>query len=387
MKLRNITGQQAVQLCAMAGIFLVSGCASLRLETARNNYEARQFGKAVEELTPIPKGNTDRVLFLMERGMAQQAACNYKASTRDWLDAMRAAETLDLYSVSGDTPSLLINDNVMPFRGAPYERVLLHTFAAKSYMAMGEMNDAAVEARNIVHLLENRDGFPDDPYSRYLAGLCFEITGDYESAAFQYRQISNMVHGATIEASGLIRSTSSPAPGKTPPAKTTELVCLIGLGTLRNSFQAEPAYVEVYMDDRCLGRSYKFTDVELLWEQTRARLQLRRETKKLLRIALKEWLLHEADKKNNDFAAALSILLYGLEIEDVRRWETLPTWLHIARIQCPPDLRSYRLVVRDVNGAVMEEQIIDKNVIKCGNTRISFSRGLNRNYAIGRNKQ
>jgi len=137
------------QLCALACFLLASGCASIRLESARNNYSIGQLDKAIKELTPLPNNNTDKVLFLMERGMFNQAARNYRASTLDWIDAARMADALDLYSISGDTPSIVINDRVMPFRGAPYERILMHAFAAKSYMAMAEWEDAAVEARNI----------------------------------------------------------------------------------------------------------------------------------------------------------------------------------------------------------------------------------------------
>lgn len=374
MKLRSTESRQMVQISVLSISLLSSGCTSMRLETARNQYSTGEYAKSIETLTPAPKDNTDKVLFLMERGMARQMVSDYRGSVQDWLEAAKTAEALDLYSLTGDTPSLLINDSVMPFRGAPYERALLRTYAAQSYMALKEWEDAAVEARNIVYMLENRDGFPDDPYSRYLAGLSFEINGDSESAAFQYRQISNSVNNAVITDSGIIQSSASISGGKNVPGGHHELVCLIGLGTMRNAWGDEPSHVEICDGSQTLGRSCKFTDIGLLWEATRAKLELRRGAKSLLRLALKEWLIHEMGKKDKDAAAALSTLLYGLEMEDIRRWETLPRWLHIARIRVPANLNKFRLVARDASGQILEEQLLDSVVVKEGHIKLGICR-------------
>jgi len=117
-----------------------------------------------------------------------------------------------------------------------------------------------------------------------------------------------------------------------------------------------------------------FTDIGLLAEATRAKLELRRGAKSLLRIALKEWLIHEMVKKDKEAAAVLSVLLYGLEMEDIRRWETLPRWLHIARIQIPAGLKRFRLVARDNNGQIIDEQLIDSIAIKDDNIRLAICR-------------
>ncbi len=372
--MRCIDYRLTVQVGILSMSLLSTGCAGLRLETARNQYAACNYAKAVETLTPVPADKTDKVLFLMERGMAKQMASDHRGAIQDWLEAAKTAEALDYYSIQGDTPSLLINDSVMPFRGAPYERVLTRTYAAQSYMALTAWEDAAVEARNIIHMLENRDGFPDDPYSRYVAGLSFEITGDSESAAFQYRQISNSVEGATVTGTGDICISPSQSERKNVPGRRIELVCLIGLGTLRDFPHAEPSHVEIFNGNRFLGRSYKFTDVGLMWEATRAKLEFRRGAKSLLRIALKEWLIHETGKKDKGAASAMAVLLYGLETEDTRRWEILPRWLHIARIEIPAGLERFRLVVRGNNGQTVDELLLGAVSVKDGNLKLGICR-------------
>ena len=51
--------------------------------------------------------------------------------------------------------------------------------------------------------LENLGGFPDDAFSRYLAGFCFEMIGDGENAALSYRYaatvLSNAAAGVTVD--------------------------------------------------------------------------------------------------------------------------------------------------------------------------------------------
>ena len=156
-------------------VFACGGCATSPLKTARQDFYRGDYRKAAALLEADSSNQQDRVMVLMERGMVQQARGDYAGSIQDWRDAAQQAEQLDYYSLSRGTASYVVNDQVLAFRGAPYERTLLHAFAAKSYMAMGMWDDAAVEARNIIYRLEHLYGFPDDPYSHYLAGVCLEM--------------------------------------------------------------------------------------------------------------------------------------------------------------------------------------------------------------------
>ena len=192
---------------------LFSGCATAPLGAARANFYRGNFEQADLALAHIPDDDNDKMLVLMERGTIRQARHLYAPSTKDWLDAVALGVRLDYYSVSQGAASLAINDRVMAYRGAPYEHTLMRAFAAKSYFAMSMWDDAAVEARNIILRLENLYGFPDDPYSRYLAGFCLEMTGDSEGASFQYRTVAKMKKELNIgESDGHIAAAGSNAP-------------------------------------------------------------------------------------------------------------------------------------------------------------------------------
>lgn len=87
--------------------------------------------------------------------------------------------------MSKGVASWVVNDGVQNFRGAPFERTMVHVMAAKNYLALGEWDDAAAEARRIIKSLEPdiRGEYPEDAYSRYMAGFCLEMIDDDSNAA------------------------------------------------------------------------------------------------------------------------------------------------------------------------------------------------------------
>jgi len=375
-------------LCAGVAIaVLLGGCAAPNLNLARENFYAGNLTLAAQPLDDIPSDHTDRVLYLMERGSVKQAAHDYEGSAADWLAAADLAEWLDYYSVSRGSTSFLVNDKVMAFRGAPYERTLVHTFAATSYMALSLWEDAAVEARNIVDRLDTLDGFPDDAYSHYLAGFCFELVDDSQGAAFQYRAAAALAPHLRIDDStgAILPAKAAPAPGGNGPVvRGPELVCFVGIGrapTERQSgYKADLArsapYAEIYADDRYLGRSYALTATPTLLADTEKRLAARTTAKTATRVALKEVAAQALESENEVLGDLLRFILFSMETPDTRRWETLPRYLGVARVPCPPDLRSYTVIFKGRTGTTLGRRTVTIPITRRRDTVVSFCRDL-----------
>ena len=115
----------------------------------------------------------DEVLILMERGMARQVAGDFEASSEDLLRAIDRLEELETYSLSKGGATWVVNDTMQNFRGKPFERTLLHAFAALNFLALGQWEDAAVEARRLNETVspDMRGDYPDEPFSRYVAAV------------------------------------------------------------------------------------------------------------------------------------------------------------------------------------------------------------------------
>ena len=368
-------------LSAFLLLALLSGCATSRIGAAREHFYRGRFDKALTDLGEIPSGSTDRVLYLMERGMIRQAQGDYEESIDDWLAADRIAKELDFLSVSRSSASFVVNDRLLAFRGVPYERTLLHTFAAKSYLALGMWDDAAVEARNIVYWLENRGDFPDDPYSRYLAALTFELIGDSEGAAFQYRVASNIVSDVEIDAgTGAIGKPAGDGRQDGKPA--TELVCFILIARSPSEYGAAPGnyrwghspYAEIRDSGGYRGRSYTLSNTHSLTVATDKILIARQALKTATRIAMKEAAAQALSHENEALGDLLRLILFSMETPDTRHWEALPLWLQVARVPCSPDLKSFDMVFKGASGGTVEQRTITTPLTRRGNLFISFCR-------------
>ncbi len=342
-------------LCGLALGLLGVGCATPPLDQARRQFYGGELAAADTSLASIPE-DKDLVLYLMERGMVRHLRHDYDGSAHDWLQAAKAEEKLETHSVSKAGASLVVNDNVLAFRGYPYERALLRIFNARNYLARGLWDDAAVEALNALRVLENLDGFPDDPYSRYMVGLCLELSGDAGGAEFQYRMAAQLDPTLGLNpATGRFGSptgaaAASPAAILGPPC---ELVCLVDIDGMAWAPTAD--YAEIVCDGRVLGVSRTLGHVEQLKWESDQRTAARRTAKTVARVAVKGALAVVAEKQDSGLGMLAAMLLFGLEAPDTRRWQTLPSRLAVARVPCPANLVSFDVLFKNGMGTTLKE--------------------------------
>ena len=337
----------ALGLVVLVGV-LLPGCASVPLDAARHDYYAGRFDDADAALTNLPDTN-DRILFLMERGMIRQARHDFIGSTRDWREAVQLEEAFETHSVTKAGASMVVNDSMLNYRGYPFERVLVHSFLARNYLAQGLWDDAAIEARNIRRRLADLDGFPDDAYSRYIAGFCLEQCGDVEGAALEYKTAATLAPNAPIDArtgAFLVSAGSHTNQPTTPQA--TELVCFVDIDGRDG---AMPDRAEFYANGRLLGISHTLTDTAQLAYASERRMAGRRVAKEIARIGVKGAIAAVVGNQNKDLGQLVWFLLMSTETPDTRHWATLPACLAVARVPCPPDLQRVEVVFRAPSGA------------------------------------
>ena len=349
-------------------VILASGCSSTRLGAARENYYRGDFVQAAEALTEIPDEDKNEVLALMERGMIRHTTGDYKAANADWLEANEVISELDYFSVSEGASSLVINDTTQTYSGAPFERSLLHAFTAKNYLALAQWHDAAVESRLIADGLEALNKFPDDPYSRYVSGLGFELIRDSSGAALEYRKANALTKHLSIdERTGRITpATTNLSSVAKAPRPAAELICLVGLGRAptperrprSNAAWGNRPYVEILHNGRTLGRSYTLNTTGRLLAETQKRIAAIKAAKTVTRIVLKESIASAVSEQNAFLGEILRLILYAIEAPDSRSWETLPMWLQVARVPCPKELDRYTVVFRNTAGKEIKREIV-----------------------------
>lgn len=373
----------------VAALALTASCATQALNAARSEFYAGRFEAANRALDrSIP--STDRVLFLMERGTIRLFLGDYTNSAKDLITAADEAEALATFSVSRGSASMVVNDNVQSYRGFPYERTLLHSFAAKSHLARGDWESCAVESRRAIETLtpEVRGDYPDCAYARYLAGFGLEMIGDPSNASLQYREAGRLLeHVALDDKSGRLsaRADSNATVRADTSAWPAELVCFIMTGQAprgehvwKDDFSLDGAgYAEIYAGDRLLGRSYALTDTMDLAFTTEQKEMAKKMVKTVARVAAKESIAYQIEQDNELLGALVRFVLIGLlEQPDLRRWETLPRYFQVARVPCPPDLTRYTVVYRTSSGVERRRQEVTAPLQRRGNTFTSFCRDV-----------
>ncbi|MDR2430424.1 MAG: hypothetical protein LBD14_06025 [Puniceicoccales bacterium] len=90
---------------------------------------------------------TDRLLWQLEWGAATRAAGRLDESVRAFDSALESISKWDRTpdaSLSGETLAALTNMNALPYRGTAYDRIMLSTYQALNYLALGRRDKARV---------------------------------------------------------------------------------------------------------------------------------------------------------------------------------------------------------------------------------------------------
>lgn len=104
---------------------------------------AQEFGTKAEKA-----GKGDAVVWHLEAGAAYRAASDYTNSLRH-LEA--AAAVIDQYEqeakvkVGHEAGAIMSNQQNLPYEGKPYDKIMLHTYTALDYLALGDVEKARPE--------------------------------------------------------------------------------------------------------------------------------------------------------------------------------------------------------------------------------------------------
>lgn len=139
-------------------IILTTGCASLqnytrKTEPARNYIAKGAYEKAITSFPEEVRG-ANEVLIHMERGTILQDMGQFEASVKEFelaaakIDAFESRAVISASKSSSQVGSLLINEQVQPYEGEDFEKILIHTLDALNYLMMNDIEGARVEIRN-----------------------------------------------------------------------------------------------------------------------------------------------------------------------------------------------------------------------------------------------
>lgn len=189
--------QQALWLVTALSFFL-AGCAgteALRREVdaniARGNYK-----QAAELIRKNDKlyGEKNEVLYNLDLGLLYHYLGEQDSSNTYFFRAERKIDELFTKSISQQALSFIINDNIIPYDGEDFEKVMVNVFLALNFAQKGDFDGALVEARKVdiklreyARQYDDKNTYREDAFIRYITGALYESSGEVNDAFIAYR--------------------------------------------------------------------------------------------------------------------------------------------------------------------------------------------------------
>ncbi len=398
---------------ALAAAFLAalvaSGCGTYKRRTsgARASFYAGQFDQAARayEEGSLREGR-NRLLYLLEAGMAYRAARDYDNSNRCLIAADQLIERLNFTSAAEVAASIAWDDRALSYRGEEFETVLVNTFLALNWLEKGgplAAEKALVECRRfdwkLKQLNEHRGRkYLQNPFSRYLSGVAYEMDGEPNDAYIDYQKVHELrpdfepVKRDLVRVSGLLGFNDHREKWEGKFGINHDAAALKNSGEVLVVLEAGrspekgPINDDQFLD---LPKYYSFTPVEAGCEvvvkgQSRARTVVLEDieatarktlsgrmagkvakqigksairvgaalgTRMLVREATRKKMKKHSSRLLADLAALLVYaLLSATDETDTRCWMTLPTSLQVARIRLPAGKHKIELHTTDAAG-------------------------------------
>ncbi len=354
---------------ALSGLIMF-GCATYqtKVDSARTELTARNPEKAIKTLQPLADDpGKDQLVYILDYAVALQQADNYKESAKYFGKADKIADIQDYTSLSREASSLILNAEMVQYKGDDFEKILISAVNAINYLMLGQLDDALVEVRRVNQKLykfkfDAKRDYEQSPYASYLAGLIWEADGKYDDSYIDYKKAYELAPNFTPLHADLIRAAirarreedvvkwkkafpEVQIGSEWQDAKNGEIVLVYqqGWGPRKYPRTEAPRFPKLFPVNTYTKRAelqiegidklqtesiYSVQDVEIkTLESDYAGIV----AKRLVGIATKAVIADQIRQKNKLLGSLASIALNASDRADLRQWSTLPETFQIAR--------------------------------------------------------
>lgn len=180
----------------LLAVFVLPGCATYSVGIAKVEHETsnRNLDRALKSLDELKLTGADQILYYLNKGTLLRFKGDYAASNQQFESAKRLMEKLSAISVVEQTGSVVVNDTMKAYEGVGNEQLLIYAFEELNYLQSGNVDEAAVEARQFdikQRLIAGKDPYAtylSGAFVRYLNGMTYEEVGESDSARIDYRK-------------------------------------------------------------------------------------------------------------------------------------------------------------------------------------------------------
>ncbi len=181
---------------ALAVVAVLQGCATYSAGFAKveSATAARDLNGAIKTLDELKLTGADEALHHLNKGTLLRLQGNYAASNKHFDAAKDLAEKLNAISVREQLASVSVNDTMKAYEGLPSEQLMIYSFKALNYLQMGDIDAAAVEARQfdvkqgLIATKNSNAKYLSGAFVRYLNGMVYEAAGEPDSARIEMQK-------------------------------------------------------------------------------------------------------------------------------------------------------------------------------------------------------
>ncbi|MHC5075635.1 MAG: COG3014 family protein [Planctomycetota bacterium] len=445
----------------LLGVVLLAGCNPVKSHLGKFNaafqadcFTADNFERsAVFAESKISKKNSPKgadLMWTMQLGSIERLRLDHEKSNTYFDKSEEMLNQFDYQNQTLDSAlAIASTENVLPYTGAEYDGIMVNTYKALNFMALGKEELARVEFnraldrqrrakekynREITKLREELDkgdeeenelskkstenpevqtliserypnlysyeAYPDfvNPFSTYIAGVFFNLTGDHTKAGPLLKEAYGMVSDSQYLAEDLAVM-EKVLDGVEKMEGTVWLVFENGMGPVKEEFRIDlPIFIATdrikyigialptleyrqeaypYLDVRAEGQEYR---TEIVADMDRVvQTEFNKDfggilTRAIISTTAKAIAQYALEKQNSDAGTILSIgmAIYSAATTsaDVRIWTTLPKNFQVARFDkptdgkftvAPPGGQSFEIEIGDCTNALVYVRIAFAN--------------------------
>jgi hypothetical protein len=364
------------------GIFLnLFACSTYQghIEQSRNLVTSGQWTAALEQLEPLAqKDGDDQLVYLLDYATVLQMSGRYKESNQYFLKADKLSDIKDYTSLSRETGAIVLNEEMVQYKGDDFEVVLINAMTAINYLMLNDLESAMVEVKRLNEKLnrfrlEAKRKFTDNAFALYLSGIIYEASRQWDdayiaySAAYKLAPFFPPLQDDLLRASKKARRMDDFSKWKKefPLAqenlvfndpKYGELIVIFEQGWVpRKNFHPDNyRYPKMYpVWSRTLGINIKITADEhslfeidqnlfksrdLLFSVEKMAIESLNDQfsslvmRRLSGFVAKEVVSDQIRQKNEALGLIANIFLHASDRADLRQWSTLPRGFQVFRI-------------------------------------------------------
>ncbi|WP_207062119.1 hypothetical protein [Motiliproteus sp. SC1-56] len=363
------------QLCCCLGALLLSGCSLSHWGLAPQPpaLTNREPSSSLQVLNEAEPASEDRLLHGLQRALFEHLNGHFAASNLLLHGITPQLSELKATSITETLGAGALNETLRAYLPTPSEQALLHQLAMLNYLLLGEPARARVEALQadlLFRRLASAGGLNGQLAStRFVAGLVFEILGEWDNALIAYRDASELLEardetppaGLTLSLERMRQQLGLTSPAPSSPAQPAgqELVVLLWQGQISPRVPQQlrlynPALrqhlafaLPIYAASYPPPREEPITLGDGLWHamplenlEQRVREDLARQRPALIAAATsrafaKFHISREAGATDEILGVLVDLALTLGEVADLRSWSSLPSHILLARIPLP----------------------------------------------------